>query len=122
MSTILYADDEVPIQRAIRSLLGRRGHTVLTAGTLDEARDLLAANEVDGAFIDIWLGAESGFDLFEWIDMHRPELVAHVAFVTGEIALQPETQRAVDVYERPVIAKPFNMSELESLIAEWTGS
>lgn len=122
MSTILYVDDESAIQRAIRSLLSRKGHSVLTAGSVDEARHLLGDHRPDALFIDIWLGAESGFDLFEWMDMHRPELTPHVAFVTGDVSLEPETQRAVDLYARPVITKPFNMSELEQLIAEWSTS
>ena len=120
MSTILYADDEAAIQRAIRSLLARKGHTVLVAGSIEEARNLLERNDVDGAFIDIRLGAESGFDLFEWIDMQRPDLVSRVAFVTGEVMFDPETQRAVDLYERPVLTKPFDMTELERLLTAWS--
>ncbi len=122
MSTILYADDELAIQRAIKSLLGRKGHTVLTASSVDEACALLATNHVDGALIDIRLGADSGFDLYEWIDMHRPELRDHVAFVTGDLALEPEAQRTVDVYGRPVLTKPFDFSELERLVREWPAS
>ena len=120
MSTILYADDEAAIQRAIRSLLARKGHAVLVAGSIEEARNLLERNDVDGVFIDIRLGAESGFDLFEWIDMQRPDLVSRVAFVTGEVMFDPETQRAVDLYERPVLTKPFDMTELERLLAAWS--
>ena len=119
MSTILYVDDEPAIQRAIRSLLARKGHTVLSAASVEEARSLLGSNDADGVFIDIRLGAESGFDLFEWIDMQRPELTSRVAFVTGEVMFDPETQRAVELYDRPVLTKPFDMTELERLLAEW---
>ncbi|HVX38105.1 MAG TPA: response regulator [Gemmatimonadaceae bacterium] len=122
MSTILYVDDEAAIQRAIRSLLSRKGHTVLTAGSIAEARGVLAANAVDGALIDLWLGPESGFDLLEWIDMHQPHLLTRVAVVTGEVIFEPETQRMLDLYQRPVLSKPFDMTELERLIAGWSAT
>ena len=75
MATVLYVDDEEAIRRALTSWLTRRGHTVFTAGSGDEALAILNAHTVDVMFIDIWLGSESGFDLFEWVDMNRPQLV-----------------------------------------------
>jgi DNA-binding NtrC family response regulator len=120
VATVLYVDDEEPIRRALRSWLVRRGHTVFTAGSSDEAREVLNANEVHGVFIDIWLGEESGFDLFEWIDMHRPRVAENAVFVTGDIIREPEVERSLAALERPVLTKPFELGELERIVSGWS--
>jgi DNA-binding NtrC family response regulator len=119
VATVLYVDDEDAIRRALRSWLMRRGHTVFTAGSSAEARSVLDAQTVDGVFIDIWLGSESGFDLFEWIDMHHPRVAEHAVFVTGDIIRDPEVEQALRALERPVLTKPFELTELERMISSW---
>jgi DNA-binding response OmpR family regulator len=119
LATVLYVDDERAIARALKSWLTRRGHVVHTAASLDEARAILAASQVDGAFIDIWLGTQSGFDLFEWLDMNQPSVAANVVFVTGDIIPDRPVQQALDSYARPVLVKPFELSELESIVRGW---
>lgn len=122
MATILYVDDETPLRRALKSWLARRGHTVFDAGSSDEARAVLADNRIDGAFIDIWLGEESGFDLFEWIDMNRPDVAEHTVFVTGDIIRDPDVERSLTALERPVLVKPFELDELERIVRGWAVS
>lgn len=119
MASVLYVDDEDAIRRALRSWLARRGHTVFTAGTGEEARVILQSEPIDGVFIDIWLGEESGFDLFEWIDMNRPRVAENAVFVTGDIVPDPEIQRALVALERPVLTKPFELGELERIVSGW---
>jgi len=120
LSTVLYVDDEEAIRRALQSWLTRRGHVVYTAGTSDEARAILGTHDVDGAFIDIWLGNESGFDLFEWIDMHKPRVAEHVVFVTGDIIRDDNVEQSLIALERPVLAKPFELGELERIVSSWS--
>jgi DNA-binding NtrC family response regulator len=119
LATVLYVDDEDAIRRALRSWLVRRGHTVFTAGSSDEARAVLTSHDVDGVFIDIWLGDESGFDLFEWIDMHRPRVAENAVFVTGDIIRDAEVERSLAALERPVLTKPFELGELERIVVGW---
>ncbi len=122
MATILYVDDEAPIRRALKSWLTRRGHTVFDAGCSDDAQAILEANAIDGAFIDIWLGEESGFDLFEWIDMNRPGVAEHTVFVTGDIIRDPDVERSLTALERPVLVKPFELGELERIVQGWSAT
>ena len=119
MGTVLYVDDERAIGRALRSWLTRRGHTVFTAASLDEAKTVLETSQVDGAFIDIWLGSESGFELFEWLEIHRPTVASKVVFVTGDVIPDRPVQQTLDTYSRPVLVKPFELSELESIVRGW---
>jgi len=120
VANVLYVDDEEAIRRALQSWLTRRGHTVYTAATGAEAREILTSHDVHGAFIDIWLGTESGFDLFEWIDMHKPRVAEHVVFVTGDIVRDPDVEQALVALERPVLAKPFELGELERIVTNWS--
>jgi DNA-binding NtrC family response regulator len=119
MATVLYVDDEEAIRRALSAWLTRRGHSVFTAGSTGEARTVLESQNVDAMFIDIWLGHDSGFDLFEWVDMHRPGLVERVAFVTGAIVRDSEIERSIAAFGRPVLVKPFELAELERMINTW---
>jgi len=125
MATLLYVDDEDALRRAFRSLLTRRGYTVLTASSSDEARAILtsrsSADRIDAVLIDIWLAGESGFDLFEWIDMNYPDVAGRAAFVTGAIVRDPEVDHALAALERPVLTKPFELGELERLVERWNG-
>ena len=120
MATVLYVDDEEAIRRALTSWLGRRGHTVFTAGSSNEALEILKEQNVDAMFIDIWLGHESGFDLFEWVDMNQPQLVDRIAFVTGAIVREPDVERSLAAFARPILTKPFELTELERMIVTWT--
>jgi DNA-binding response OmpR family regulator len=120
LAAVLYVDDEDAIRRALHAWLTRRGHVVYTAGSGNEAREILTAHHVDGAFLDIRLGDESGFDLFSWIDLHRPAVAEHVVFVTGDIAPDGDVEKALIAFERPVLAKPFELGELERIVAGWS--
>ena len=119
---MLYVDDEDSIRRALKSWLVRRGHTLFTAGTTDEARVVLETERIDGVFIDIWLGGESGFDLFELIDMRWPRVAENAVFVTGDIIRDASVQQSLAALERPVLSKPFELAELERIISSWVSA
>lgn len=120
MATILYVDDELSVQRVVRLWLERRRHEVLTASSLAEAKRLIADRPIDGVFIDLWLGSESGFDLQEWIAAHDPRLAGHVAFVTGDTT--PDEPHAARLAKAalPVLAKPFDFEKVEEVVRAWT--
>jgi DNA-binding NtrC family response regulator len=115
----LYVDDEQAIRRAVRTWLERRGHAVYTAGDTAEARSLLTQHRVDGVFIDVWLGAESGLALHEWISEAMPALQSRVAFVTGDLDASEGDENAVRAIGQPVLAKPFDLPQLERLAETW---
>jgi NtrC-family two-component system response regulator AlgB len=119
VATVLYVDDERAIARALNSWFTRRGHRVFTASSIAEAKTVLEANAVDGAFIDVRLGAENGVDLFEWLLRNQPRVAENTSFVTGDIIRDPKDQEIMDHYARPVLVKPFELSELESIVKGW---
>jgi DNA-binding NtrC family response regulator len=119
VAIVLYVDDEDAIRRALRSWLIRRGHTVFTAGSSDEARAVLEAHPVDGVFIDIWLGRDSGFELFELIDLNWPSVAENAVFVTGDIIRDPVVEQTLAALNRPILTKPFELAELERMVRAW---
>ena len=115
MTTLLYVDDEVTIGRVVSRFFSRRGDVVLLAHNIAEAQAHLLKQEPDALFIDVWIGAESGFELLSWIDDTFPHLTERVTFVTGEdIGGDPE--RLSRTLGRPVIQKPFELSRLAESI------
>ena len=113
MATLFYVDDEEMIGRAVARWFERRGHVVYLASTIAEAQRLLSEHEPDVLFIDVWLGAESGFELMGWIEDSHPELAARVTFVTGELASADRGDRVWRTLGRPVLQKPFDFAQLE---------
>ena len=120
MATILYVDDEAAIRRAVVSWLTRHGHIVHAAATLGDARNLLESQTIDGAFVDLWLGGESGLELRDWIDEHRPELSPNVVFVTGDPGAHSPGRGLLEELGRPVLAKPFDLHALDQFVAGWS--
>jgi len=119
MANVLYVDDEDAIRRAVVAWLTRRGHTVHAAATLADARDVLASQPVDGAFVDVWLGDESGLELQDWIEENRPDLSPNIVYVTGDIAGSLTAHSALGALGRPVLSKPFELQELDAFVESW---
>ena len=117
MARILYVDDEDAIRRAVELWLTRRGHTVQTAADVSSAQSRLQGGRFDAVFIDLWLGKESGLELYDWIRTVDPATGAHVAFVTGD-PFDRSLARLDRV--RPVFTKPFELGELEAQAISWS--
>lgn len=119
MARILYVDDEPSVQRVVRLWLTRRGHEVHTASNVAEATRILERTAVDGVFVDLWLGGESGFELQAWIDERDPALTKRIAFVTGDVTPDEPNATRLAQLGVPVIAKPFDFAVVEAQIAVW---
>ena len=112
MATLLYVDDEVPIGRIIDRFFTRRGDKVLLARSIAEAQQLLDQCAPTAVFIDVWLGDESGFELFSWIEDNRPDLAGRVSFVTGDFVDDHASARPYEHLGCPFIQKPFELTAL----------
>ena len=120
MTTVLYVDDEPPLRRAVHAWLKRHGTVVHVARGIEAAKECLARHDdVDGVFIDLWLSDGSGFELFDWLAEHNPALARNVTFVTGDIVRTPATQSQLRMLERPLLTKPFDLTELDHFVELW---
>jgi len=119
MATVLYVDDEAAIRRLVRRWFEKRGVTIITAESVEEARRLFTEHDVAGAFIDVWLGKETGFDLYAWVAQHRPQLKERIVFITGDVDAGVPEGTQLQALGRTVIAKPFELEDLDAHVREW---
>src|SRR5687768_10936862 len=81
--TILVVDDEEDLLEAIRRVLTRRGHTVLRAGSVDEAMKICRAHDgrIDLLLTDLRMPGGGGEELAHQARQQRPDLA--VLFMSG---------------------------------------
>ncbi|MEM9326552.1 MAG: LytTR family DNA-binding domain-containing protein [Bacteroidota bacterium] len=105
-------EDEVNAKEALQQLLVQycpQVEVISHARTLDEASEALLKYDPKVVFMDIQLGKEMVFSLFEKVDMHR----SHVIFTTAynEFAVEAFRLAAVDY-----LLKPINPSRLTEAV------
>jgi two-component system cell cycle sensor histidine kinase/response regulator CckA len=110
--TILAVDDEADLLEAVRRVLTRRGHTVLTAGGPDEAIDVCRhyPGRIDLLLTDVRMPGGSGTDLADQAVRLRPDLA--VLYMSGLY----DTADAKPGSPRNVVAKPFTPTSLTEAV------
>jgi two-component system, NtrC family, response regulator PilR len=113
MARILIVDDESSIREYLEVLLGRAGHAVDVAGTLELARTALASRSYELVISDFRLGQDSGIDVLKAARALAPppEVIIITAYGTPASAVQAMRQGAYDY-----ISKPFDNEELMLLV------
>lgn len=113
MSTILIVDDDAPTREAIEAGLKKLGHTLILAGTGEDALEKVRLNPVDLAIIDLKLPDMSGTELFGALRLLRPEAMA--VMISGRATVE----EAVSALKRGIydfITKDFRMHELRKVV------
>ena len=113
--TVLVVEDDSSMRLLCRVNLELRGYRVLEAAMLSEARELLAAEQIDFVLLDVHLGGESGYELIETI---RERQKARIALITGSAEVTPEQRELVDT----VLPKPFDPEELTATLGRMAGA
>ncbi|HXZ86845.1 MAG TPA: sigma-54 dependent transcriptional regulator, partial [Myxococcota bacterium] len=113
MSRILVADDELSIRFVLREALAGAGHEVVEAQTGDEARERLAAQSFDLAFLDIRMPGPSGLELLDELRVrgNGPAVVIMTAQNTFDNAIEAMKRGAFDY-----LTKPFDLRQVEALV------
>lgn len=91
--TVLCVDDERPVLDSLRRDLGRRGFQVLMAQSAAAAREVLAAETVDAAVVDLRLPGEDGIDLLAEMAERVPGAVRVLLTAAGDYQT---SQRAIN--------------------------
>jgi DNA-binding NtrC family response regulator len=81
MEKILIIDDESFICENVQRILSGEGFQVCAATSGQEARDIVASEEIDLALLDLNLGTENGIDVLKTLKELDPELL--VIIITG---------------------------------------
>jgi DNA-binding response OmpR family regulator len=110
--TVLVVDDDPSIRLLCRVNLELDGHEVTEAGTLEEARAVLAGSPVDLVILDVHVGGDDGRELLADLRSNRPGLP--VAMLTGTA----DREELVRVGADALIPKPFTIDELRETVAQ----
>jgi CheY-like chemotaxis protein len=112
VATILIVEDDILTRMAAADHLRDGGYRILEAGSGDEARTLLRANEpIEVVFSDINLPGLDGLSLALWIDREFPDV--KVVLTSGDPA-NAAAARAVTVF----LPKPYSFAELSRIMKE----
>jgi PAS domain S-box-containing protein len=114
---VLVVDDEVSIGSTLGSILEDQHEVVVTTSV----RGAMAAIAGDPAFdlvlCDVVMPGASGLDFLEQLRAAHPALADRVVFMTGA-TLGSDQGRALAALANPVVAKPFDLGQLEGLLRD----
>ena len=112
-SRILVVDDEYSVRDSLASWFRKDGHDVVAAGNAEEALDMLRADGVDVAIVDIKMPGMDGVELQKRIRELDPSLavIMITAFASVDTAVRTLKQGAFDY-----VMKPVDPDELSHLV------
>ncbi len=109
MPRILVVEDDAEVREVVCEFLRDSGHMVLSAGSAQQARELLARETVDLLIIDCVMSGEQGGSLAE----HAAILGVPAILTSGD----PRYRETIPQSTAPFLTKPFRLSELGELIS-----
>ena len=107
-ATILILEDEPIIGLALEDMLVSRGATVVYASRMEEAREALAAAEIDAAVLDVNVHGRMSYPVAATLN----ELTIPFIFATG----YGDSSHPPEFRTIPTIAKPYSAAELEAAL------
>ena len=107
---VLLVEDEASLRLLCRVNLELEGHSVLEADTVEAARGLLGAAQVDVVLLDLHLGAESGLDVLDTVD--ALDLPVRVVLISGDSDISQQVRARV----ADVVPKPFDLERLSAAV------
>lgn len=113
-SRILVVDDEPNVLITYRLILQQQGYDVSAALSSDEARGVLAGEDIDLLLCDLSLEKqENGFDVIDFAHQRNPSMPA--VLLTGYAT--PEAVERSEQLGLPVLFKPIDIKELLETIS-----
>ena len=106
---VIVVDDDVYVSEMITDLLEEQGHTVFSAGSANQAMQVIEENPIDLVLTDLDLPETDGWKLARQIRARHPELL--IGMVTGwplSLEERASSSHTVDF----ILNKPFTLREL----------
>jgi len=113
MEKILIIDDEAFISENVQRILSGEGFQVCAAATGQEARDIVASEEIDLALLDLNLGTENGIDILKALKELDPELL--VIIITGYGSVESAVE-SLKLGAFHYMKKPFKADALRLIV------
>jgi CheY-like chemotaxis protein len=114
--SILVVDDDAAIRRLVATVLGRAGYVVEQAGDGIEAVLKLGVMDFDVIVLDLMMPNLDGFTFIETFGRHDPGALDRVIVTSAASAALIEER--MGRYSLKILAKPFDIEELMSLVDE----
>ena len=116
-ASILLIEDEVTLRTAISRFLRTSGYRVVSAESGSAALDVITTQRFDLILLDLRMTGVTGEDVYESMQNSHPDQAAKVVFMTGDLH-STHAARFIRQTGRPVLAKPFTLSELAARVAQ----
>ncbi|MBT0586702.1 sigma-54-dependent transcriptional regulator [Alteromonas oceanisediminis] len=114
MLTVLLVDDDTEFTEVVCTILDYLGHEILTAASLEEARQWLKQETFDHILLDFMLPDGSGIHLID--EINTLSKVPRVTLITGH----PSVKGIIKSLTGPKVdylVKPINREELENALS-----
>jgi two-component system NtrC family sensor kinase len=113
---ILVVDDEASVRLALARYFTGRGHHAETSASAREALARLHTAAFDAVIVDLRMPEVSGEEMYAALCAQDATHAARVIFTTGQL-MDDHVRAFLAATARPVIAKPFEFSTLERVLA-----
>ena len=113
-TTILFVEDNEDTRRIMVRLLRSAGYQVLSAGTVQEALDVLGRQHVDLLLSDIGLPDGSGYDIMRQVKGHKG--IKGIAL--SGYGMEEDVARSMESGFSRHLVKPVKPTELNAAIRE----
>jgi two-component system NtrC family sensor kinase len=113
---LLIVDDEPGIVDVLSEALNSIGYRTDTASNGVEALKRIASHDYDLIISDLCMPEMTGEELHAAICQHHPHLQNRIIFVTGD-TVSPASRRFLEQSGVRWLTKPFEISEIERLVA-----
>jgi adenylate cyclase len=110
IARILVVDDIPENVRLMEAVLTPRGYTVLSAGSGEEALEVVEREKPDLILLDVVMPGIDGYTVCQTLREGEDTAVLPVIMVTSSIG--PEKKKAIEAGADDFIPKPFNHDEL----------
>jgi CheY-like chemotaxis protein len=114
---VLVVDDQPPVARAVRRLLGPEYVVAIELDALRALERLGAGEEFDVVLCDLRMPVLSGVEFLAHLEEQKPTMAMRLVFVTGGGA-DALAQSSAAVQRKPVLAKPFDAVALRQVVRE----
>jgi DNA-binding NtrC family response regulator len=110
---ILIVDDDQQVCRLLTNILHSQDRTVLSAGSVTEAREILDANSVNLLLLDLYLPDGNGLDLLSQLKKSSgaPVIIMMTAFGDWEAHVKSYNMGAFYFLD-----KPFQLTQVRTLV------
>ena len=113
-ASILFAEDDLTLQRLVAEQLSEQGYSVTTADNGLQAIELLDRQQFDLALLDIRMPGKDGLEVLQHLREHTP--LTRAVMLTGvdefSVALS-----AMKLGANDYITKPFSLADALACIA-----